>query len=91
MNIFTRVWEITHNNHQIKVTNSPLAEKLYVDDQLQDHSMGIGFKEVLFGHITDGDKKHEIKVRIGGTLSITCNIFIDNTPIMIKGRELNKA
>ena len=72
-------------------------ERLFVNNELQDESFGIGFRSRLYGQIknTDGTKE-QIKVSLGGWI-VQCRIFIDchlifhSKPDKIARNELNKT
>ncbi|MBE6860635.1 MAG: hypothetical protein E7499_04995, partial [Ruminococcus sp.] len=67
-------WTVTVGNDVIRVED---AEKLYVNDKLQDVAYGITTCERLYGKLSDGK---EVKVVIGAKgfgLKIHCTIFVD--------------
>ena len=72
-----KTFEVWHKNHHIRVENGWFSgEKLYIDDQLQDENIGLGFRARLTGELKDGNGM--VKVTLGGNLKINCRIFVDN-------------
>ena len=81
-------WKTSYKNAEIRVTNSLLSEKLYINGELQDYALGFGMRSLLWGEIAEDDKRLEVKVRLGSHWRVTCNIFVDNKPIILKGKEV---
>jgi len=78
-------WIVKYENTEIKVVNTWFnGEMLYVNNELQDERYGL-FGSDLTGHIINekGERKN-IKVSIGGSLSINCNVFIDDKKMITK-------
>lgn len=73
-------WEVEYKGHKIKVENSWFSgERLYVDEELQDEQVGLGFRSRLYGRIKYGECQDEIiKVSLGGWFTVNCRIFIDD-------------
>ena len=72
-----KTFEVIHKDHHIRVENGWFSgEKLYIDDELQDQNIGLGFRARLTGELKDG--KGMVKVSIGGNFQIHCRIFVDN-------------
>ena len=73
-------WQIEHKGHTIRVENSVTRETLFVDDKLQDESVGkiIG-PSLLWGHLDcDDQARVPLKVRLGGVITIGCSIFVND-------------
>lgn len=78
-------WIGKHENSEIKVVNTWFdGEKLFVNNELQDERFGL-FGSDLSGHVINekGERKN-IKVNLGGALTISCRVFIDDKKIMLK-------
>ena len=72
----SKKFEVTYKGQQITVVNGWFSgEKLYVDNQLQDENLGLGLRGKLQGRASGNE---EIKVSIGGNVTIHCRIFVDN-------------
>ncbi|KAB7672174.1 hypothetical protein F9279_04480 [Bacillus sp. B1-b2] len=72
-------FEVTHEGNHIRVENSWFhGERLYINGKLQDENIGLAFRATLNGKLNN-DK--EVKVTLGGNLSINCRIFVDHTMI----------
>lgn len=72
----SKKFEVTYKGQQITVENGWFSgEKLYVDNQLQDENIGLGFRARLRGELSGNE---EVKVSIGGNFTINCRIFVDN-------------
>lgn len=78
--LIMKKWQIEHNGHTICVENSVTRERLYVDDSLQDESVGKIFgTTLLWGHLNgEGSSRFPVKVRLGGVFSIGCSVFVDD-------------
>lgn len=76
-------WEVDYKGHKIRVENSwSKGESLYVDGELQDQRVGFALRSRLYGAIKgNGNKEENIKVSMGGWLSVQCRIFVDNNLI----------
>ena len=60
-----KTFEVRHKDHHIRVENGWFSgEKLYIDDELQDQNIGLGFRARLTGELKGG--KGMVKVSIGG-------------------------
>ena len=73
-------WQIEHKGHTIRVENSVTRERLYVNDKLQDESVGkIVGPSHLWGHLDGDDQARlQLKVRLGGVITIGCSIFVND-------------
>ena len=72
------VWEIKYGLHHIRIEDTMVSSKLFVDGILQDEQVGFSFSTRLFGkvHNEEGHVEH-IKVAIGcDFLQKGCRIFI---------------
>lgn len=77
-----KVFEARYNEHEIIVENRWFTgERLYVDGNLQDENLGLGFRATLYGQIRTEDRPKIIKVTVGGNFQINCKIFVDNEVI----------
>lgn len=82
-----KTWEVEYKGHKIKVENRWLGERLFVDGELQDEQLGMGFRSRLYGKIKGGQGENEkIKVSLGGCLTVCCRIFVDDKLILSKGK-----
>lgn len=81
-----KVFEVTYKGHHIQVINTWFSgEKLFVDGQLQDENLGIALRASLSGMIKEKDQTiKNIKVSLGGFLTIGCKIFVDNVLVFSK-------
>ena len=73
-------WNLNYKGHQIRVENGWFSgERLIVDGELQDEQKGFAARSRLWGKIRNGDGAGEtIKVTLGGWLSISGRVFIDD-------------
>ena len=80
------IWNVKYNGHDIRVENSWLSgERLFIDDELQDMKKGLGLRSVLYGKIKQSDgKDEEVRVSLGGWLTVDCHIFVDNKLVFPK-------
>ena len=78
-------WTGKYENSEIKVVNTWFdGEKLFVNNELQDERFGL-FGSDLTGHvINDKGERKNIKVNIGGALTISCRVFIDDKKMTLK-------
>ena len=76
-------WELNYKGHTIRVENSWLhGEKLYVNNELQDESVGFSFRGRLIGNVVTGEgHKEAIKVSLGGWFVINIRMFIDDRQV----------
>lgn len=80
-------FETTYNGRHILVENRWFeGEKLFVDGQLQDENIGLGFKGILNGKLKGMEDVKQIKVAVGGFFTIECKIFVDNELIYSSGQ-----
>lgn len=73
-------WQIEHKGCTIRVENLVTRERLFVDDKLQDESVGkiIG-TTLLWGHLAcDNQTSVPLKVRLGGVFRVGCAIFVND-------------
>lgn len=77
-------WFGRYENSEIKVINTWFdGEKLLVNDELQDQRFGL-FGSDLTGHvINENGERKNIKVNLGGALTISCRVFIDDKKITL--------
>lgn len=76
-----KVWEINFEGHEIRVENRTDSERLYINSKLCDEGFGIASRAKLIGKLWDG---RLVKVNIGGTFGIRCDIWVDND-LILKG------
>lgn len=77
-----KIWTVDYNGHSIRVENHFLGARLFVDDELQDESKGIGFSGTLNGKLQTSTSDGEvIKIVLGGFFAIDCTTFVDNKPV----------
>jgi hypothetical protein len=82
-------WQVEHSGHTIRVENSATRERLYVNDRLQDESVGkiIG-TTLLWGHLNgDGSSRVAIRARLGGVFAIGCSIFVDDALVFSSHKQ----
>ena len=74
-----KAWETRYKGHTIRVENS-FAERLFVDEELQDEHGTVALRSRLHGKIRDGDGAGDaILVSLGGGFfRVRCRIFVDN-------------
>jgi len=78
-------WIAMYEDTEIRVVNTWFdGEKLYVNKELQDERFGM-FGSDLTGHVIDsnGERKN-IKVNIGGALTISCRVFVDDKKMLLE-------
>ncbi|MBL4747123.1 MAG: hypothetical protein JKY08_12290 [Flavobacteriaceae bacterium] len=78
-------WIGSYENTEIKVVNTWFdGEKLFVNNELQDEKFGL-FGSDLTGHVINknGERKN-IKAHLGGSMSITCRVFVDDKILQLK-------
>ena len=77
-------WKVDYKGHDIRVENSWAdGESLYVNDVLQDQQLGFAVRSRLYGKVTFADGRIEmIKVSLGGWLTISCRVFIDDKLVL---------
>jgi hypothetical protein len=69
-----REWTVEYNGNVIRVENTWVRETLYVNAAIQDENIGLfASRSKLWGKLPTGE---EIKVSVGSTLNIHCNIFV---------------
>ena len=75
-------WIVKYENSEIRVVNTWFnGEMLFVNNELQDERFGI-FGSDLTGHLINKKGEREnIKVNLGGALTISCRIFIDDKKV----------
>lgn len=77
--IENNVWSVEVDGNTIRLENSG-AEKLFVNDKLQDISGGISFGSRLTGKLPDGK---EIKAVLVSSFSkVHCYIFVDHEIVL---------
>lgn len=77
-----KMFEAEYEGNYIKVRNTWFnGEQLYVNDELQDENLGLAFRSTLYGQIKTWEKPKVIKVKLGGTFRMNCNIFVDHEPL----------
>jgi hypothetical protein len=77
-------FEVYYQGHSIQVVNTWFGgEKLYIDGELQDENLGLALRASLNGVLRNEDKsiKSQIKVTLGGFLTVGCKIFVDHVLI----------
>lgn len=75
-------WKASYKDNKIVVENRISSERLYVNGELQDESIGFFAMRVrLFGSLASGEK---IKVSIGSRVRTKCMIFI-NDEFLLRG------
>ena len=81
-----KMFDVTYEGHHIQVVNTWFyGEKLYIDGKLQDENLGIASRATLRGIIKDNDQiTKNIKVSLGGILTIKCRIFVNNVLVFSK-------
>lgn len=81
-------WIGSYENSEIKVVNTWFdGEKLFVNNELQDEKFGL-FGSDLTGHvINENGERKNIKAHLGGLISITCRVFVDDKKLAIKKVE----
>lgn len=82
-----KVWEITYKGHQIRVEHSLFrGERLIVDGEVQDAPLGAVLRSCLEGRIKSATGCGErVKVYLGGTFFMGCNIVIDHSLVYCSG------
>ena len=75
----SRKWGYKYNQNTIIVKNTINSETLSVNGELQDKKTGIAFRSELTGKLPS---REEIKVVLGGNLTIQCSLFVDNKLLM---------
>ena len=80
------IWTVNYENNSIKIKNTWFAgEELYVNEQLQDHKVGV-ISSDLSGHLINArNEKELIKANLYGTTKVKCNLFINDKKV-----ELNQ-
>ncbi|WP_456276659.1 hypothetical protein [Bacillus sp. AK128] len=74
-----KTFEVTYEGHHILVENTWFhGERLFVNGELQDETLGFAGRVTLTGVLKDQKGTREIKAHLGGNLSIHCRIFIDH-------------
>ncbi|WP_099300718.1 hypothetical protein [Bacillus sp. Marseille-P3800] len=78
-----KTFEINYEDHHILVINTWVSgEKLFIDGELQDENVGLALRGTLNGSfVNNHNQVKNVKVSIGGTLSIKCIIFVDNVQV----------
>lgn len=75
-------WKFSYEGSEIEVINGWSGEQLLVNNVLQDEQAGMAPRSRLYGSIKSGDNQSkQIKVSIGGWLTIGCIVFIDNLEV----------
>lgn len=79
-------WEVEYKGHSIRVENTMFSgERLIVDREIQDETLGAGTRSRLYGRIRSGDGAGEkVKVSLGGMITVGCRIFIDDKLVFPK-------
>lgn len=73
-------WCIEYEGNKIKVENRWSAERLYINEKLQDEGIGLSSRFKLIGKLPDGKL---VKVCIGGGFwRVHCVIFVDDEVIL---------
>lgn len=72
------VWEIKYGLHHIRIEDTLISGKLFVDGILQDEQVGFSFSSRLFGKVHNEEGQIEdIKVAVGcDCLQKNCRVFI---------------
>ncbi len=79
-----KTWIANYENNEIKVENTWFdGERLFVNNELQDHSYGFASAKLSGSIIDESGKKRFIKVRLGGAFSILCHIFVDDKAVTV--------
>ena len=81
--MFKQSWSTEYAGHKIRVDNSWFgSSELYVDEKLQDKSMGM-FSGKLVGkiHVKDSEKELKVVISPASLMSLECLIFVDNEVI----------
>ena len=76
-----KIFEATYRGYHIIVENTWFnGEKLFVDGKLQDQNLGFAFdRATLNGVIKNNEGVNQnIKVSLGGAITVECRIFVDN-------------
>ena len=68
-------WVYKHENYTIKVVNDFNGCELYVNGELRDKKNGITLNDNMTTKLDSGEN---VKVSLGGTLSVKCSLFIDD-------------
>ena len=81
-----KMFDVIYEGHHIQVVNTWFyGEKLYIDGKLQDENLGIASRATLRGVIKDNNQiTKNIKVSLGGILTIKCRIFVNNVLVFSK-------
>jgi hypothetical protein len=76
------IWTTNYEGNEIKIVNTWFnGESLFVNGHLQDHRFAI-FSSHLTGHVFNQKNEREnIKVTLGGALTMNCMLFIDDKKI----------
>ena len=70
-----REWTVEHNGNMIRVENTWVRETLYINAAIQDENIGLlAPRSKLWGKLPTGE---EVKVSIGSTFNLHCNIFVE--------------
>jgi len=87
--IMKKCWRVNFEGSEIRVENTAFHGRLFVKGELQDHAAGLASQSVLWGRVpTAGGGVATVKVRLGGSVTITCDIFVDDHAIMLSGKEV---
>lgn len=77
-----REWTVEYNGNLIRVENTWVRETLFVNAEIQDENIGLfASRSKLWGMLSTGE---EIKVSVGSTFNMHCNIFIGQRLIFKK-------
>lgn len=69
-----RQWSVEYNGNIIRVENTWVRETLYVNAEIQDENVGLlASRSKLWGALSTGE---EVKVSVGATFNMHCNIFV---------------
>ncbi|MEN8139022.1 MAG: hypothetical protein ABFR62_11390 [Bacteroidota bacterium] len=81
-------WLVKYEDSEIKIVNTWFhGEMLFVNNMLQDKRYGLAGSN-LSGHIINKEGKREnIKVNLGGSFKIDCNVFIDDNKVEVQKRK----
>ncbi|MDZ5473104.1 hypothetical protein SM124_15400 [Bacillus sp. 31A1R] len=80
---FEKTWDVKYNNNLIQIVNKYNQEELYINGQLVDQKNRSGWYtwlkpyQTLTGVIEENGRKAHVKVKLGGTMSIDCKVYVD--------------
>lgn len=87
-NEFEKTWTVGFKDHQIKIVNAYNQEELYINEKLVAkktrkhwHSW-IRPYQTLSGVIEEDNQRFQVKVKMGGLISLYCKVYVDKQLIL---------